>query len=564
MPVSSRWNVEIPGGSLPRWTFGSSFDPLPDTPLFVDPEKPDTHVLSKSQFRLWSKRFAIGLIEAGLQPGDRVLLFSGNTLFTPVVFMGVLMAGGVFTGANPSFVARELAYQLKDSGASFLVSANSSMDIATEAAAEVGLPKDKVYSFDATALDSTPGKAPPGAKHWTDLLVSAEKAEKWDWYEAPDSKTATCCLNYSSGTTGVPKGVQISHYSYIANGIQVLHVAAMRDDYEDWVKRSRQLCFLPMYHAFGQTYFTTIFPKIGIPVYIMGGFDFVKMLEYVQKYRITSLTCVPPIVVALAKHPLARKYDLSSIESLGSGAAPLTREVAEEAEKLWPSGDVLITQGWGMTEVTCTCLTWHPGSKLKSIAVGELTPNCRGKIMRLDGSGEITTANESGEIWVTGPTLMQGYWNKPEATANTLHIDADGTRWLKTGDIAFIEKYEQGGLWHVIDRLKELIKVKGNQVAPAELEGVLLENKSVIDAAVVGVTINGEEVPRAYVVPNPAAKVSEQDIAQWMQNKVVRYKWLKGGVIYVPEIPKNPSGKILRKELRDRAAKEVGDKKSAL
>jgi acyl-CoA synthetase (AMP-forming)/AMP-acid ligase II len=295
-----------------------------------------------------------------------------------------------------------------------------------------------------------------------------------------------------------------------------------------------------MYHAYGQTYFTTIFPKMGVPVYIMGGFDFVKMLEYVQKYRITALTCVPPIVVALAKHPLTRNYDLSSVEGLGSGAAPLSREVAEEAEKLWPSGEVRVTQGWGMTEVTCTCLVWHPDSNLKSIAVGEMTPNCQGKIMRLDGSGEITQANESGEIWVTGPTLMQGYWNKPEATANTLHIDADGTRWLKTGDVAFIEKYEPGGLWHVVDRLKELIKVKGNQVAPAELEGILLENKSVVDAAVVGVTINGEEVPRAYVVPNPAAKVSEEDIATWMQTKAVRYKWLKGGVVYVPEIPKNP------------------------
>lgn len=563
MTILSRWTADIPGGSLQKWTFGSSFDPLPETPQYIDPERPDTHFLTRSQYRLWSKRLAIGLVEAGLRPGDRVLLFSGNKLFTPVVFMGVLMAGGVFTGANPSFVARELAYQLKDSGASFLIAADTSMDIAVEAAAEAGLPKSKIYSFDATALDPTPGKAPLGVKHWTSLLAPITKAEKWDWYEPSDPKTATCCLNYSSGTTGVPKGVEISHYSYIANGAGVMYIQELKSDYKEWARRARQLCFLPMYHAFGQTYFITIFPRMGTPVYIMPSFDFVKMLEYVQRFRITGLTCVPPIVVALAKHPLVKKYDLSSVESLGSGAAPLSMEVSAEVEKLWPSGDVLVHQGWGMTEVTCTCIGWDPNTDFRSIAVGEMMPNCKGKIMALDGSGEITSPDQSGEIWVSGPTLMKGYWNKPEATAGTIHVDADGTRWLKTGDIAFVEKYEPGGLWHVIDRLKELIKVKGNQVAPAELEGVLLDHKSVVDAAVVGVTINGEEVPRAYIVPNPEAKVSEKEIAAWMQNKVVRYKWLKGGVVYVPEIPKNPSGKILRKELRDRAAKEVGDRKPA-
>lgn len=181
MPVISRWAAEIPGGSLQQWTFGSSFDPLPDTPQYIDPERPDTHFLTRSQYRLWSKRLAIGLTEAGLRPGDRVLLFSGNKLFTPVVFMGVLMAGGIFTGANPSFVARELAYQLKDSGASFLIAADTSIDIAIEAAAEAGLPKSKIYSYDATALDPTPAKAPSGVNHWTSLLAPIKQAEKWDW-----------------------------------------------------------------------------------------------------------------------------------------------------------------------------------------------------------------------------------------------------------------------------------------------------------------------------------------------------------------------------------------------
>ncbi|OTB12438.1 hypothetical protein K445DRAFT_378636 [Daldinia sp. EC12] len=561
MVLESRWTVPIPNCSVQKWVFGSSFDALPDKPQFIDVDHPETHFITQSDFRLWSKRLALGLTRAGLKPGDRVLLFSGNSLFTPIIFMGILMAGGVFTGANPSFVARELAYQLKDSGASFLIAADASMEIAVEAADTAGLARSRIYSFDTSVLDKRPGKARLGAQHWTSLIAPKDDAAKYDWVEPADSRTAICALNYSSGTTGVPKGVEITHYSYVANGLGVNHMERLDPDYEEKKKRYRRLGFLPMYHAYGQTFFVCIYPKEGVPVYIMSSFNFEKMLQCIEKFRIDSLTSVPPIVVMLAKSPLSRKYDLSSLESITSGAAPLGAEVSDEVAKLWPEGALSLRQGWGMTELTCASTGWHPKTAGKSAAVGELLPNCKARIMRIDGSGEITQANERGEVWMAGPTLLKGYWNKPEATADALHIDPDGTRWFKTGDVGFVEKYEPGGLFHIVDRIKELIKVKGNQVAPAELEDVLLENKGVRDVAVVGVTINGEELPRAYVVPDPEVKQTEQEIAQWMESKVVHYKRLRGGVKFVEAIPKNPSGKILRKLLRDQAASEVGDRK---
>jgi acyl-CoA synthetase (AMP-forming)/AMP-acid ligase II len=277
----------------------------------------------------------------------------------------------------------------------------------------------------------------------------------------------------------------------------------------------------------------------------MPSFDFEKMLQHIQKYRISHIVAVPPIIVALAKHPASRKYDLSSIQLIGSGAAPLGLEVCDEVIKLWPTGAMTVRQGWGMTELTCSTTGWHPLEIIRTSSVGEMFPNCKARIMRTDGSGEITSANERGELWVSGPTLMKGYWKKPEATAGTIHLDRDGTRWLKTGDIAYIEKYEPGGKWHIVDRIKELIKVKGNQVAPAELEAVLLDNSAITDVAVVGVTINGEECPRAYVVPNPATKVTEKEIAKWMETRVTRYKWLKGGVKFIDAIPKNPVSPLL-------------------
>ncbi|GAP84679.1 putative AMP-binding enzyme [Rosellinia necatrix] len=561
MVVTSRWEAPIPVCSLPKWVFGSSFDPLPDTPQFIDPDRPESRIITRAGYRVWSKRIALGLQRAGLKTGDRVLLFSGNNLFFPSVFMGVLMAGGIFTGANPSFVARELAYQLKDSGAYILIAADASMEIAMEAAREAGLPKDRVYSFDATGVDKQKGKARLGSRHWTSLLAPEADAAKFDWVEPADPKATTCCLNYSSGTTGVPKGVEVSHYSYVANCVQVKYIEDLDPEILEKRKTYRQLCFLPCYHAYGQTFFSSNFPHSGVPVYIMPSFDFEKMLQHIQKFRISHIVGVPPIIIALAKHPATRKYDLSSVQIVGSGAAPLGLEISDEVAKLWPAGAVTVRQGWGMTELTCSATAWHPNEVIRSAAVGEIMPNCKARIMSTDGSGEITSPNERGELWISGPILMKGYWRKPEATAGTIHVDSDGTRWLKTGDVAYIEKYEPGGRWHIVDRIKELIKVKGNQVAPAELEAVLLDNNAVTDVAVVGVTINGEELPRAYVVPNPAVKVTEKEIAKWMETRVIRYKWLKGGVKFIDAIPKNPSGKILRKQLKDLAAKEVGDRK---
>lgn len=551
MVIRSRWAIPIPECSLPKWIFGSSKEPLEggDGKALIDADRPDTHFLTFDDYRLLSKRIGLGLQRAGLRPGDRVLLFSGNNVYFPSAFLGVLMAGGVFTGANPGFVARELAYQLRDSGASFLIAAKDSLDVAVQAAEEAGLAKDRVYIFDAEQ-DPRGSRPAPGAKgrqrglkHWTELIqTDLAEAAGWDWVEPSDPRNTTCCLNYSSGTTGVPKGVEISHYSYVANCEQVTFISKLDPEFQAKRERARGLGFLPFYHAYGQTYFVANYPHQRVPCYIMPKFDFLKMLQHVEKYRITSLACVPPIIVALAKHPAARKADLSSVESVGSGAAPLAGDVARECESLFKGQDVILTQGWGMTEVTCTCMAWDPNSTRASAGVGELMPNCFAKIMELDGKTEILEANKPGELWVNAPTLLRSYWNKPEATRDTVAVDQDGTRWLKTGDIAFIEEYKPGAIWHIVDRIKELIKVKGNQVAPAELEGVLLDHPAVTDAAVVGVTIDGEEFPRAYIEKTSGATLTEKELANWMASRVTRYKQLRGGVVFVDAIPKNPVG----------------------
>ena len=542
MTIKSRWTEPVPNCSLQKWIFGSSFGPLPDRRAFIDADHPDTKFLTLADYRLVAKRIAVGLQASGLQRGDRVLVFSGNSIYFPVVFLGILMAGGIFTGANPGFTDRELAYQLHDSGAKFMFATANSTQISLKAAKEVGMPLRNVFILDTTvpgsgSLETTPAA---GTRHWTEVLAPKAEAERFHWVEPVDARTTTCCLNYSSGTTGVPKGVEICHYSYVANGVGVSKLAGLKSDYEESRQRSVALAFLPMYHAYGQTYFIANFPHEGIPVYVMPSFDFAKVLSHIQQFRITHLTAVPPILVLLTKHPLARKADLSSLEMVGCGAAPLAADVLHETEKLLETNGVNVRQGWGMTEVTCTCLSWDSSKTGTNTAVGELMPNCQAKLMELDGKKEITTAKTPGELWVSGPTLLKGYWKKPEATQATMVVDADGTRWLKTGDIAHVEEYGPGALFHIVDRMKELIKVKGNQVAPAELEALLLQRPDVADVAVIGVTIDGMEMPRAYVVPREGAKPSGIDIAAWLEERVARFKRLTGGVVFTDAIPKNP------------------------
>lgn len=578
MTIKSRWEIPIPRCSLQQWIFGSSNEPLPSQRVLLDADRPDERFLTKAEYRLLAKRIALGLQRAGLKPGDRVLVFSGNSVWFPAVFVGVLMAGGIFTGANPGYVMRELSYQLRDSGASFLLASPEGMPVALEAAAEAKLPRDHIYLFDPALDPKVADPSPPatkvdyaGARHWAELLRDTlARAEGWDWAEPADPASVTCCLNYSSGTTGVPKGVEISHAAYVANCEGVLYVNSLDPAVAEREARDRALCFLPLYHAFAQTYFVASHPRLGTPVYVMPTFDFPKMLSHVQKYRITALTLVPPVVVALAKHPLVRQFDLSSVETIGCGAAPLDQKTAEEcARVVSPGSNLFVRQGWGMTELTCTAMGWNPTQEARTTAaVGELLPNASARLVATDGSGSLVTeANKPGELWISAPNMMRGYWNNPKATAETILVDPkDGSRWLRTGDIAYVEEYRPGTPFHIVDRLKELIKVKGNQVAPAELEAVLLERPDIADAAVVGVTIGGEELPRAYIVPSPAApkRPEPAEIAEWFATRVARFKQLKGGIVLTDAIPKNPSGKILRKALREKAKAEAADLNSRL
>ena len=296
----------------------------------------------------------------------------------------------------------------------------------------------------------------------------------------------------------------------------------------------------------GQLYVILMAVKLGIPVYIMQTFVFEDFLGVIQKYRITNLQVAPPILIMLDKRPETSNFDLSSLKNILCGAAPLSRELQNTIQR---SLKLNVVQSWGMTELTCSGLYVPGGRTDDSGSVGMLVPNCECKI--LDDEGNIIYTGEPGELYIRGPNVCMGYWRNEQATRESL--DAEG--WLKTGDVV---TSRDNSFW-IVDRKKELIKVNGLQVAPAELEAVLLEHGDIADAGVVGITMNGEEQPRAYVrlQDDRVSRASEAQIQNHMKTRVAKHKQLTGGIIFVKEVPRLASGKIQRKVLKEWAQRDA-------
>lgn len=355
MPLRSRFTAPIPNVSLPTYLFTSPTAPLPTSPpIYLSAESPTTEYISLSAYRLYSQRLACGLRARGLQPGERVMLFSGNNVFFPVVIMGVIMSGGIFTGANPSYSPRELTHQLKDADCRFMLTSPAGLEVAIQAATAAKMLLDNIYVFDTAGIfQKIHGFTQHGLRHWTTLLLDSPIASTFAWaeFETEDQCQEIAALNYSSGTTGLSKGVTISHRNFVSNAVQLINLEEQDPDEPCKRPKIRLLACLPMYHAMGQCIFVTMAPKRRIPSYVMKKFDFLVFLRCIEKYKITELTLVPPIAVQLARRPETMNYDLRSVDTIASGAAPLSKEICAQLEASWPTCTrFTVKQGWGMTE----------------------------------------------------------------------------------------------------------------------------------------------------------------------------------------------------------------------
>ena len=471
------------------------------------------------------RRTAGGLAARGFQKGDVIAIYSPNTITYPVAFHGAAYAGGIVTTVNPTYTAEELASQLRDSKARFLITLGPVLDKAEQAAEAAGH-IDEIFTFDG-ALGSTP---------FAELMA----AEELDARKRPkiDPAKDLVALPYSSGTTGISKGVMLTHRNLVANMVQLKGTDSLC---RAITERDNLMAVLPFFHIYGLGVIMNYALSRGATLVIHQRFDLEQFLKSIQDYKVTFAHLVPPILVALAKHPIVDNYDLSSLEGIMSGAAPLGGDLARAVEQRL---DCVVGQGYGLTEtspVTHTAPNQHKGQNPYD-SIGPCLPNTELRIVDPE-SGEDLGPSQAGEVWIRGPQVMQGYFAQPGATAAT--IDDDG--WLHTGDIGSVDEQ---GLCRIVDRVKELIKYKGFQVAPAELEALLLKHPAIKDAAVVrSPDEEAGEVPKAFVVSD--GTISEEDVMNFVAEHVSPHKKVRR-VEFVDAIPKSPSGKILRRILVER------------
>ncbi len=509
--IKSRFpDVEITDKSVTERVF-AGIDP--DRTVLID--GPSGREMTGAQFIGAVKSLAGGLTARGLA-GKVLALMAPNIPEYCVVFHGAAWAGGTVTTINPTYTAHEVNHQLNDAGAEILVTVAPFLDTAREAVKGTKVQEIVVIG------------AAEGAVPLSDLMGEPLQAQ------APvDTAEHVVALPYSSGTTGLPKGVMLTHRNLSVNIDQSLVPADVREG-------ELTVAFLPFFHIYGLEVLMNIYLAAGGGLVTMPRFDLEQFLDLTSKYRTPRLWIVPPVALALAKHPLVENYDLSFIEQVNSAAAPLGADVAEAMGKRLGTN---ATQGYGMTELSPVSHV-SPQGKGKPGASGVAISNTESRIVD-PLTGQDLPLGEDGELWVRGPQVMKGYLNNPKATAETI---VEGG-WLRTGDIGH---FDEDGYLYITDRLKELIKYKGFQVAPAELEAEILTHPEVADVAVIGVPDDeAGELPMAFVVAAPGADPTLEDLQGYLDGRLSHYKQVRV-MERVDEIPKSASGKILRRVLRDR------------
>jgi acyl-CoA synthetase (AMP-forming)/AMP-acid ligase II len=490
-------DVQIPAVSLTEYVLGGA-EQRSDKPALIDGAS--GAVMTYAEFVQRVKAAAAGLAAEGIGPGDAVGLLGPNGLEWPVAYHAVIALGAIASSLNPLLTPEEIGTQLGSAGAKAVIVAEPLRGAVTEA----GLPVFAMESLPSGDGDAVARVDPAG-----DLAV----------------------LPFSSGTTGLSKGVMLTHRNLVANMEQIRSVHRIGAD-------DVLIGALPFFHIYGQTVVLNLGLARGATIVTMPRFDFGHFLDLLERHRVTRAHIAPPVVLGLAKAPGIEGRDLS-LRVVISGAAPLDADTAERASERLGAP---VRQGYGMTEASpVTHFAADDAIERQDPgAIGPLISSTEGRVVDPD-SGEDTDG--AGELWIRGPQVMRGYLGDEQATAATLTEDG----WLKTGDVARVDD----GIFRVVDRVKELIKYKGYQVPPAELEALLISHPAVADAAVIPIPDEaGGEAPKACVVPTGAA-LDADELMAWVAERVAPYKRIRA-VEVVEEIPKSASGKILRRLLRDR------------
>ena len=473
-------------------------------------------------------KFSSALNRMGFSTSSVLSICSPNIPEYCTLLFGALASGGIVSTVNPSYTAGELAYQFENSGTDIIATVPGILPTVEEAAEKAGV--EKIIVIGGEDESSVKGNLMSYNRLLEDSGSLFNPA-------SVNSKEDIAILPYSSGTSGLAKGVMLTHHNIIANILQLDHPELLNLHEEG----TSVLGVLPFFHIYGMV--VVLFSSLyaGSKMVSLPKFEPELFLSAISKYRTDIVNVVPPLILFLAKHPIVDSYDLSCIRQIMSGAAPLGGDLVELARTRLKCD--VIRQGYGLTETSpVTHVVPSSISKLKPQSIGVPLKSVEVKV--IDPETETTLgADEQGELWIRGPNIMKGYLNLPDSTKTCLTEDG----WFRSGDIGHFDK---DGWFYITDRLKELIKVKGFQVAPAELEALLQNHEKIADAAVIGVASERlGEAPKAYVVKKDAS-LTESEVEEYVAGKVAEHKHLSGGVEFIDAIPKSASGKILRRVLR--------------
>jgi acyl-CoA synthetase (AMP-forming)/AMP-acid ligase II len=508
-------DVDIPDVSLPEYALAHASE-RGAKPAIVDGAS--GRVLTYADLAAGVRRCAAGLAARGLRPGEVFAIMMPNLPEFAIAYHGTLTAGGVVTTLSPIATVDEAAWQLADTSARFLLTIPPFLETALTAAEKPGV--EQVFVLGGPAA---------GAAAFSELLGHGDTPPAVRIDPSRDLGALLC----SSGTTGLPKAVMLTHRAMVAALVELDRLAP-------FAEQERPICPIPFFHMAGQAAGMNKVLRAGATLVTMPRFDVEEFLALIQRHRATAVLAAPPIVLALAKHPLVDRYDLSSLEKVVSGSAPLSAQLQTAcAERLGR----FVGQAYGLTETgLIISATPHDGRPTRPGSAGMLVPNTEARVVD-PATGADLPAGEAGELWVRGPQLMTGYLGNPEATAETL--DTEG--WLHTGDLVRIDA---DGWLFVVDRVKELIKYNGHQVAPAQLEAVLGAHPAIADCAVIGRPDEAAgEIPVAYVVRR--RDVDAAELIGYVAERVSPPHRVRA-VEFVDEIPRSPAGKILRRVLADR------------
>jgi len=484
--------------------------------------------LTYGDFWAYVDKFATALDDLGIRKGDRVCLFEWSCPEFEIAFNAVVKIGAIVVPLSPMSMEAEIEYIVKDSSAETMVV------------------RDKLYPRMKRALPNIPsikrivviGKRIPNIFSFNQLMK--------EYPPKPlnvniDPKENLCVLPYTSGTTGLPKGVMLTHYNLICNILQSSTAFQVHEN-------DLPINVTPFYHIFGMTVGMLMSLYIGATQIIMKDFQRKDFCELIEKYRVTYAFLVPPMFIALAGYSHLLKYDWSSMRFAANGAAPISPEVARRFQELT---GVTVYHQWGLTEAS-PVVAANPWYKIKVESQGIPLSDTEHKVIDPETCEELLIG-EIGELIIKGPQVMKGYWNRPEETKEVF-ITINGEKWIRTGDIA---KIDEEGYEHLVDKRKEIMKYKGFSVSPVELEKLLFTHQAIADCAVIGKPNSyAGEIPKAFVVTKPRMEVTSNDIIDFVKNRISEYKRIRE-VEFIDHIPRTRSGKILRRILMEKERNNV-------